>query len=170
MRYPLLEEGALGAPLTSLTIRLNLGLATNRLGLTSATICFDAVNEDMEEVFGWGECSMLAMAMQEFSAWPYAAVWGPTGQWRHLGVRTPDGHFLDVLGPQRDEDVLLTHPWGSCIDEPTVERLADAYAVPSSGRLDDHSRITPLIGEVVRLLAEQVVNAARRGTALGATA
>ena len=83
-------------------VTIHLPRPTNRRGLTTVTLTPGVVDEDAEEVFSFGYCYLLALAMHEATGWRIAVLdrLEPDGSWRgvHVAVVTPDDWFVDIRG------------------------------------------------------------------------
>jgi hypothetical protein len=82
-----------------------------RLGLREVRISFAQITPEMIETFAYGECVALASAMRRHTGWPYAIAWLDESTFNHVGVRTPDGRFLDICGAHTDVEVLRSGAW-----------------------------------------------------------
>jgi len=64
------------------------------------------LSEEITEAFTCGDCWLLADALHRITGFPHAFIvpddeWEPIIEdcgWVHVGVLTPDGKFLDVMG------------------------------------------------------------------------
>lgn len=111
-RYPLLAARAAenGCDLSEVRVTVPVYPPTNRRGLTQVTLRPGVHDEDAEEFFGYRACGLLAGAMHEVSAWPYAVLEAldAASGWvfRHAGVLSPAGMFVD-LGPAPVPQALI---------------------------------------------------------------
>ncbi|WP_147425369.1 hypothetical protein [Bailinhaonella thermotolerans] len=92
------------------TVTIRLGSPTGRLRLTELRLRPPEVDEHAVELFTRHSCRLLACALQERTGWPLTILYphhAPPGcTWRyHVGVRTPDGRFLDINGAADLADV-----------------------------------------------------------------
>ncbi|GAB3479618.1 hypothetical protein [Amycolatopsis cihanbeyliensis] len=83
-------------------VELVVPLATEH-GQTVFQIRPGVVDAEARELYQWGYCHLLACAIHETTGWSFGSVEGttrPAGRWRwiHMGVFTPSGAFLDVVG------------------------------------------------------------------------
>lgn len=157
--YPILTAQAneLDCALPKLTVQFNFDRPTNRRRLTTVTLSPGFVDDDAIEFFAWANCDFLAGAIHEKTGWPLAAVeHTPQGRtefksrWRHVGVLTPDGRFLDIFGPRH----LERYSDGQPVQRVTLQQLVDDELMASPW----HAPINlPAITEVVRYFADTLI-------------
>ena len=83
-------------------LRLNLPQPTGRRQLTCVELRPGRIDDQALEVFNYSQCAVLASALHDETGWPLLGIESrcPAGcwHWRHVGVRTPCGRFLDING------------------------------------------------------------------------
>jgi hypothetical protein len=94
------------APLT-----FRFGTPTPDLGLTEIRVTPGVIDDMARELFLYGMCHVLAMAIHEQTGWELAVAerQGPAGDWAwcHLGVHCPKDwpHFLDIEGRREPGEI-----------------------------------------------------------------
>lgn len=158
--YPILSAYAAerGLTLQEVFVEFSFKTPTNRHGLTRIRLYPGVIDDQAIECFAWSRCALLAGAIHEKTGWPLAAIeleparrgeskW----RWKHVGVHTPDGRFLDIYGPKvkrRDSN-------GQPIQQVTMQQLIDddLMTSPWHADLDDH----PAVIEIIRYFADTLI-------------
>lgn len=108
------SQGATGAA-APVTIRLLC--PTANLGLTELRVTPGVIDAAALELYLYGQCQVLALALHEQTGWPLwvAEQQHPSGTWTwaHVGVQAPDGRWLDILGQRAGHEVISwLEQWG----------------------------------------------------------
>ncbi|WP_436493407.1 hypothetical protein [Actinokineospora sp. HUAS TT18] len=102
-----------------------------------------ALPEDVstvEELFEFGHCNALALALHERTGWPIVGLVGQRhGEANHYLVRRPDGLLVDVRGARTEAEVLAQWGEGAPAGFYTVEDTdaAQLWAEAHSGDMED---------------------------------
>lgn len=164
------EQHAAALQGIDLPITFTLPSPTNRRHQTKVTLRPGVVDEDAIEMFLHSHCATLAGALHERSGWPLALVEFPREDcpdgvhpcktYPHVGVMTPSGEFLDILGLRAPADVVdFYKPWeGGVIRTRTLAEMVDVCIFPEGGwNAAGHS---PLFVSAVRYFAEVLISRA----------
>lgn len=77
-------------------------LATGGGGSAVVPEGFDSV----QDVFDYGYCHALALALNEETGWPIVGLKGPAGYADHFLVQRPDGRLVDAHGARTEAEVM----------------------------------------------------------------
>lgn len=101
----------------------------------------------VEDLFEWGYCHALALALHELTEWPIVGLWsaGRSGGLDHYVVQRPDGALVDVRGAHAQDDLVA--------DGYTMDGGHDPATLWAAGRDPDHHLENP---DDVYLLARAV--------------
>jgi hypothetical protein len=134
-------------------------MPTVRQRLTEVEIRFDRLTDDVIEVFRYGDCARLAVAVNDLTGWPFAVVWCSSYQWNHVGTWTPDGKFFDVRGARSEDVALAEGACGGCDGSGSRIATADYQELLDIGaawHLYTHPA-PPLYAEAISYLAERLI-------------
>lgn len=109
--------------------------------------------DSIEDVFEYGYCNALALALNETTGWTIVGLRAPDGYLNHYLAQTPDGRLVDVRGTRTATEVLQA--WG---DHHTVRGdLTPAYLWQEvrNGDMEDPADVWPLAQAIAaRLVAD----------------
>lgn len=71
------------------------------------------VDEETIDTFTGGDCWRLAKELHERTGWPVLVVGDGKGNWVHMGVRGPEGDFIDVYGASTDAQETSEFAWNN---------------------------------------------------------
>ncbi|MFF5115030.1 hypothetical protein [Streptosporangium sp. NPDC000509] len=164
-RYPLLAASAGERPLADVELTVTLEVPTFH-GHTELTVRPGVVDDAAIELYGYGECAVLARAMHLRTGWPLALVETVERiyRWAHVGVLTPAGHLLDIHGnrslQQVQADFKREHGLRvTTCPLPTLNLLFDVIGEREETRRGwiDGSAIAPLTAELAGVFADLLI-------------
>jgi len=106
--------------------------------------------DSVEDVFTYGYCHALALALHAKTGWAIVGLYNPRdGYADHFLVKRPDGMLVDVKGERHEEDVLSD--WGSfyTVHEYSAETI---WAEVKDGGLEDPWDVYTLAQETAQSL------------------
>ncbi|WP_343954256.1 hypothetical protein [Nonomuraea longicatena] len=166
-RYPHLRGFAAGLPFDGVGVEFLPSLPTRRHGLSRLVLRPGLFDDQAVEFFAHGYCWLLGAALREATGWPYGLVerrCSDGWEWTHVGVITPGGRFLDVMGERDVDGVVAFLRLG--YDLPTRIRagghadLREAMRMPADTAPDWWVSMlgTPLLLDVVRWFAATLLS------------
>lgn len=150
-------------PISEVWVSFTINPPTSVLGLTDISLYPGRVDATAVEFFAHGYCVLLAVAMHERSGWPLVAFKrrmtdGSIYPHAHMVVEAPDGKFLDIYGTRSYLDIR--EEYGEVWSElTTVEKATQAGSIHPKGWA---SNIPPIVAEVIRYFADQLVTQTER--------
>ncbi|MCG8920294.1 hypothetical protein L6E12_31445 [Actinokineospora sp. PR83] len=108
----------------------------------------------VEDVFDYGYCGALALALHERTGWPIVGLRGRDGYASHYLVRRPDGRLVDGHGARTE--VAVMEQWDEGSGYFAIADYAPAYlrAEVREGDMEDPADVWPLAQAVAARLAE----------------
>ncbi|WP_436764391.1 hypothetical protein [Streptosporangium sp. V21-05] len=173
-RYPQLAASAGDRPLADVECVVTLEVPTFH-GHTKLTLRPGVVDAAAIELYGYGECAVLARALHLRTGWPLALVqlverpyrWAHVGllnRWAHVGVLTPAGHLLDIHGTRSLDQVVADYAREHDLQVttcplPTLDLLFHVIGESEELRSGwiDGSAIDPLTTELVGVFADLLI-------------
>lgn len=113
--------------------------------------------QSVEEVFEYGQCHALALALNAKTGWPIVGLYSPKlGDTNHYLVRRPDGQLVDVRGVRSEAEVL--QQWDDNTGFFQVREYTPGHLWSEVHRedMEDPGDVWPLAQQVVsKLTADQ---------------
>lgn len=128
-------------------------------GSRGDTFQYGEVDGAVQSVFGYGFCSLMALALnerlgREFVLWTTDKDAGPRGWSGHVGVHLDDSRVLDVFGISTYEDVARRYSMFGEMGEPEVVSREELLARTSSE--DYREDPWSFVDELERLLTHDI--------------